>query len=202
MDRRKTSRTAAVLAAALLMPTAAASAATADQAGPAADSVRAYSGEELYNALHFGVGPAAEGLGELTPSFDDPEAVAQAEKMSAIGVDHLLESDPAYFETFEEELTSGDRVRVDAALKGSGTETLTALADAGYDVGPVEDEIGAAIPAIAGPVLVVAVAVGAFNVWAAANVVTEANWFLSEPTSDNLLAQEEFINDLTVELEN
>ena len=117
-----------------------------DSAGPAQPSAAAptfdasaLSGEELFRGLVLGDGPAAFAVPELWGTRDvrdavaaraarvevDPEAsVSLAEARQAV-VASLAASDPAFFERFKADVTSGSPLRVQRALRETTSRLLT-----------------------------------------------------------------------------
>ena len=99
-------------------------------AAPAFDA-SALSGEDLFSGLVLGDGPAAFAVPELWGAHDargaavaraartgdDPEVAAALAGFRQSLVEHVAEADPAFFDRFKAEVTSGSPLRVQRALR-------------------------------------------------------------------------------------
>jgi SdpC family antimicrobial peptide len=105
---------------------------TGDGAAPAQattpPAAAAFDGSEIFTGLLLGHGPAAERFPELVIGRIAAEDATPADVAEAVTqiTDGVAEIDPSFFGTFRVEVTSGDRVRVDRALR-SGQEVLAAV---------------------------------------------------------------------------
>ena len=108
---------------------------------PAFDA-SALSGEDLFSGLVLGDGPAAFAVPELWGAHDvrgaiaergarseGDAAVALAEARAAV-VAYVAEADPAFFDRFKADITSGSPLRVQRALQETATTVLSEFVSA------------------------------------------------------------------------
>ena len=93
-----------------------------------------FSGETLYRGLLLGQGPVAERIPEIRDNFrldllvSDPAQHAAIVTFTDRIVHNLSVAQPDFFERFRTELTSGDHVRIQAALKEAAELTSHVMA--------------------------------------------------------------------------
>lgn len=93
----------------------------AAMAAPTAREHRSYTGEEIFRGVFLGQGAVAKMFPEV---WDNPAVRPYAAKLQTLkakaGTDVLVallkQKDPTFFGRFEEAMTSGDPVRIDAAM--------------------------------------------------------------------------------------
>lgn len=123
---------------------------------PTTDVDRSYSGEELFLAVFFADGPAADLFPELRAEMSkqlvdelteeqriEAEKVmkqagkphrlsgdqrAQLDEIESAVLGHIRDADPTFFERFADDLRSGDHFLVDAALSEGADHLQTGLA--------------------------------------------------------------------------
>lgn len=92
-------------------------------------SKSSYSGEALFEAIVFGVGPAAVEVTDLaTPVQQTPEAL----EMIAVIVEEIESTEPRYFHRLEVGLKSGNTKLVDKSLQETSTVLANSLQSLGY----------------------------------------------------------------------
>lgn len=73
---------------------------------------RVYSGEALFEGLFLGRGPVAQHHGDLrVPTSSGTWTAEQAQDL----INAIRKADPGFFTTFQRDITSGDRVRIERA---------------------------------------------------------------------------------------
>lgn len=82
---------------------------------PAQVQLRPYDGVTLYRGLFFGTGPVVSKLPTLSKVA--PYFPAEYKNLEGPITNYIKKKDPAYFDKFADDIQSGDRVRVAAAIK-------------------------------------------------------------------------------------
>lgn len=169
---------------------------------PAAATQATFTGEDLFTGLLLGYGPVADQHPDLITAeavTGEPQELAEFITQLTDTIDQL---DPTFFDTFAADITSGNPVHVDRAVRAGGEILHTVLTDH-FDASAqqtIDDETGVCVAAISAAVVVtVATLTVVINVNAVANinVVVHVNSVLvrdhTEPEIDGL-GYEKWIN--------
>lgn len=104
-----------------------------------------YSGEDLFRGLLFSDGPVAgtipelRKVGTMSDRVKDPSDLNKVRSFQNRVIAQIRASDPHFFATFEEDMRSGNPVRVEAALKRAATVAYHATVNS-PDVKRLRDE--------------------------------------------------------------
>jgi len=105
----------------------------AEPAKAATPNLNRYSTEELARGMFFGDGPVAEAIPTvrnnflLTDKVKDPQALAQQREAIGFIVQKTKEANPAAFESFRQDVLSGDHVRISAAMGSMSKSVLQTI---------------------------------------------------------------------------
>lgn len=136
---------------------------TANTASPAATA--RYDGETLFTGLYFGEGPVAKMFPEI---WESPQMARQASqvqnneswsKTKSQAMEWVRTSDPNFFKRFEQDIQSGDHVRVGLAYEQGSQKLSEFVRSTGVDPNSPEARAGVGLVLV----LVVAVAVYAWQ---------------------------------------
>ncbi|GAA2878600.1 hypothetical protein GCM10010517_40670 [Streptosporangium fragile] len=134
---------------------------------------QSYDGETVFRGLFLGIGPVAEKF----PEFPKPpvDLLKQQEQAAEKYIAAIRADDPAFFDTFGTDMTSGDRVRVLAAMT-SANERFAKLLEKDYGPGTQPEGMGLVrVLALAVVAVEVANAYEYVNAYRAYNVVMTEN---------------------------
>ncbi|MFJ6054683.1 sporulation delaying protein family toxin [Streptomyces sp. NPDC092307] len=184
----------------VLAATVPAQAESRSRASTSAAPAARWTGEEVFRGLYFGQGEVARHFEELRGAriADNAEARSILDGL----VSKIRQKDASFFEEFGADMTSGDRVRINARFLSTqkvieeiaATETHMVPAATGKDAGRC-----AVVAAVAGVTVYVA-AVLVVNAAIGANVVAAENWFWGRSAEGGALDQERWVNQVAVEL--
>jgi SdpC family antimicrobial peptide len=108
-------------------PVRAAEPAQAEASSAVAAVQDAYDGKAVYAGLVLGIGPVAGKFPEL--GWPAGGVSADRERFSAELIAAVEAEDPGFFAAFGQDMTSGDRVRIDRAFISAQNVTRTAVAE-------------------------------------------------------------------------
>ena len=180
------SAVAIVTAIALLVYTTRPQIASADTAHLKATTQ--YNGETLFRGLYFGEGPVASHFPEIWHAPQVEQRLSSVEgseewvSTKDQAVAWVRNSDPTFFQRFEQDVQSGDHIKVSRAYK-EGSQKLSAFAQSmGVDPNSPEASAGVGI-------VIVLVAAAAVAVW-----VWKYTWTYSSSTAGEPIQEDVFVN--------
>lgn len=165
-----------------------------------------FSGEELFDAIYFGAGPAASSIPEVEEVLADADNTSpETEELRETLIAEVDAQDPEFFDQFQEELISGDHSRVSDAMD-DGLNALGAAFEAEFpeEWNAADEVTPKACTAVLACVTTIVLAVnwgGGVNVAVVAVVYVEAVGPDSANAENELLHQQvidRIANDLAV----
>lgn len=128
-----------------------------------------YNGETLFAGLYFGEGPVAKMFPEIWESTQVAQQVSQAQnseswnKTKAEAIAWVRTNDPDFFNRFEQDIQSGNHMRVGQAYKQGAQKLSAYVSSTGVDPNSPEARAGVGLVLVLAVAVAVAVAVYAWK---------------------------------------
>jgi SdpC family antimicrobial peptide len=153
-----------------------------------------HDGETLFAGLYFGDGPVAKMFPEIWESPHVAQQVSQAQKSESWSktkseaIAWVRTNDPDFFNRFEQDIQSGDHVRVGQAYKQGAQKLSAYVSSTGVDPNSPEARGGVGVVAVVVAAVAVVVAVYAWMYWSGRSVDGVAQG-LQEDVLVNMIAE-------------